>query len=95
MYVFFDKRVKNCLKNVIKLGKKVSNSIQKGFHSEHVYNKKYLKTKIKPYEGKITTNFSNNKIPKEGSQCTCLSVILIDLVYRTNKNCSKKSSNVF
>ena len=31
--------------------------------------------------GKINTNFYNNKIPKGGSQCTCLSLILIDSVY--------------
>ena len=31
--------------------------------------KKYLKTKIKSYEGDINTNFHGDKIPKEGSQC--------------------------
>ena len=30
----------------------------------------------------MNTNFHNNKIPKEGCQCICLSVILIDSVYR-------------
>ena len=45
------------------------NSIKEEFNSEHVYNDKYLKTKIKFYNGKINTNFHNNKIPKEGSQC--------------------------
>ena len=48
---------------------KVSNGIKKGFDSELVYNKKYIKTKAKSYEGKINTNFRNDKIPKEGSQC--------------------------
>ena len=43
---------------------KVSNSIKKIFHSEPVYNEKYLKTKIKPYEGKININFHIGKIPK-------------------------------
>ena len=55
-------------------------------YSEPVYNAKYLKTKIKSYKGKINTNFPNNKIPKEGSQCICLLVILIDSVYRTGKS---------
>ena len=32
--------------------------------------------------GKINTNFHNNKISKEGTQCICLSVILIDSVFR-------------
>ena len=60
-----------------------SHSIKKGFDSEPVYNEKYLKTKTKPYEGRINTNFHSDKIPKVGSQCICLSVILIDSVYRT------------
>ena len=46
---------------------KVNNSIKKGFDSEPVYNQKYLKAKIKSYNGKMNTNFHNNKIPKESS----------------------------
>ena len=34
----------------------------------------------------MNTNLHNNKIPKEGSQYICLSVILIDAVFRTGKN---------
>ena len=64
---------------------KVKNRIRKEFDSETVYNEKYLKAKIKSYNGKINTNFHNNKIPKEGSQFICLSVILIDSVFRTGK----------
>ena len=33
-----------------------------------------------------STNFHNNKILKEGSQCIWLSVILIDSIYRKNSN---------
>ena len=47
------------------------------------YNEKYLKGKIRCYNGKINTNFHNNKTPTEGSQFICLSVILIDSVFRT------------
>ena len=36
--------------------------------------------------GKISTSFHDNKIPKEGSQFICLSVILIDSVFRMGKN---------
>ena len=61
---------------------KVKNSIKKEFDSKPVYNEKYLKAKIKPYNGKINTNFRNNKIPREGSQFICLSVIVIDSVFR-------------
>ena len=31
-------------------------------------------------------HFYNNKIPKDGSQFICLSVILIDSVFKTGKN---------
>ena len=47
---------------------KVRNSVKKEFNSEPVYNKKYVRTKIKPYKGKFNINFRNDKIPKEGSQ---------------------------
>ena len=59
---------------------KVKISPKKEFDSEPVYNEKHLKAKIKSHNGKINTNFHNNKIPKEGSQCICLSVTLIDSV---------------
>ena len=44
--------------------KKVSNIIKKEFDSKAIYNEKYLKTKINSYNGKINTNFHNNKITK-------------------------------
>ena len=64
-----------------KIWDKLSNSIKKGFDSEPVYNKKYLKTKTKFYEGKINTNFHDDRVPKEGSHCICLLVILIDSIF--------------
>ena len=69
----------------MKFQEKVSSNIKKEFDSEHVYNEKYLKTKIKSYKRKINANLYSNKIPK-GSQCICLSVTLIDSVFRTSKN---------
>ena len=60
---------------------KFENSPKKEFDSKIVYNKKYLKAKIKSYNGKININFHDNKILKEGSRCICLSVILIDSVF--------------
>ena len=77
-----DKLLKKCNE----IWDKVSKVIKKEFDSKPVYSNKYLKTKIKPYEGQINTNFHENKVPKEGSQYICLSVILIDSVFRTGKN---------
>ena len=65
---------------------KVKNSLKKEFDGEQVNNEKHLKAKIKSYNGKTNTNFHNNKIPKEGSQFICLSVILNDSVFRTGKS---------
>ena len=47
---------------------------------------KYLKAKIKSYTRKINTSPQNNIIPKEGSQFICLSVILINSVFRSGEN---------
>ena len=73
--------------------KKVKSSTKEEFDSKPVYNEKSLKAKIKSYNGKINTNSHTNKIPREGSQCICLSVILIDSVFRTGKKLL--SSSVF
>ena len=52
------------LEKYYEIWKKVSNITKNEFDSNPVYNEKYIKTKIKSYNGKINTN---NKIPKEGS----------------------------
>ena len=57
----------NYYKNTMEFGKKVKNSLIKEFVSEPVYNKKYLKGKRKSCNGKINTNFHDNKIAKDRS----------------------------
>ena len=52
--------------------------LQKKINSGHVHNKKYLKVEKKKKK-KIKT--------KEEFQCISVPVILIDSVYRKNKNC--------
>ena len=56
--------------------------LKKRFARVPVYNKKYSKTKILSYKGRINTNFHHNRMPKEGSYCLCLLVILIDSVQK-------------
>ena len=85
IYIFFNKNVE-VLEKYNKIWKKVKNSIKKEFESKPVCNEKYLKAKIKFYNGKISTNFRNNEILKEGSTFICLLAILIDSVSRTDKN---------
>ena len=76
----------NYWKNKMKFGKKLKAVSKENFIVEPVYNDKYLKAEIKSYNGKINTNFLDNKITKEGSNFICLSVILIDSVFITGKN---------
>ena len=84
--MFFFIKDEKLLEKYNEIWKKVSNIIKKEFDSKPVYNEKYIKTKIKSCNEKLNTNFHNNEIPKEGSQCICLSVILIDSVYKKDKN---------
>ena len=42
-----------------------------------MYNKEFLKTKIKPY-GDEVTGFSDKKLPMVDSSHTCLAVIILD-----------------
>ena len=64
---------------------KVSNSIKKNLIGNQYAIKKNLKTKIKSYKGKISTNFRDNRIPKENFNCIFLSLILIDFVFKIGK----------
>ena len=66
--------------------KNANNTIDKEFDIDLACNWKYLKTKIKSYNGKINTNFHNNKIAKESSQFIYLTLILVDYVYKTGNN---------
>ena len=65
---------------------KVSNITKKEFDNNPVWNEKYIKIKIQSYNGKVNTNFHNNKIPKEVSVYIWLSLIFLDLVYKKDKN---------
>ena len=64
---------------------KTNNLLEKGFHSELVYDNKHIKTKINLYSGKINTNFQGNKIPEESVGCTCFSITLLDSIVRVGK----------
>ena len=64
---------------------KVSYTTGKDSGSNLVYNKKYLRAKIKSYNRKINANFHNNKLTQEGSHFICLLVISIDSIFRTGK----------
>ena len=43
---------------------------------------RYLKTKVKSCEDKLNTDFHDDELPRKGPHCICLSLILIDSVYK-------------
>ena len=55
------------------------------FHSEPVYEYRYLKTKVREVDGLINTNFLGNDMPKESFHYTCIACITIDSVLRIDK----------
>ena len=63
----------------------IKNELKIEFHSEFVYDKKYLKTKVREYDGEIKTNYLGNGILKENMHYTCIACITIDSVVRMDK----------
>ena len=63
------------------------------FHSEPVYEYKYLKSKVREFDRVIKTNFLNNVMPKENMYYSCIAFIPIDCVMIFNKK--KSSASLF
>ena len=74
MYLFIEDD--DLLKKYDTIWNKVSADIKKEFDSEPIYNKEFLKTKIKS-PGDEVTDFYDKKIPKVGSNHACLAVIAL------------------
>ena len=66
----------------------IKNKLKIKFHSLPVYDKKYLMTKVREYDGVIKTNFLGNNMPKENMHYTCIACINIDSVMRMEKKFS-------
>ena len=64
---------------------KVNADIKKEFDSEPVYNKTFLKTKIKTH-GDEVTDFYDKKIPKVDCNHTCLAIISLDSALKKDDN---------
>ena len=58
----------------------IKNKLGINFHNEPVYEYRYLKAKVREFDGVIKTNFLGNDIPKENLHCTCIAYITIDYV---------------
>ena len=63
----------------------VKNKLGIKFHSKPIYEQKYLKAKVREFDGVIKTNFLGNDMPKENMHYTCIACITIDSVMRIDK----------
>ena len=65
---------------------KFKNILNIKFHSMPVYYEKYIKTKVREFNGVIKTNFLGDEIPKENVHYACIACITIDSVMKMEKN---------
>ena len=63
----------------------IKNKLKIKFRSLPVYDKKYLKTKVRRYEDMIKTNLLGNGIPKENMHYACIACITVDSVMKMDK----------
>ena len=78
---------KQLLKRYNQIWKKVEKSLRIEFGSNPVYgdNDKYIKTKIRIYDGNVNTNFQGKKMPIEKAPCKSLLIIMLYSVVKAKK----------
>ena len=63
----------------------IKNKLGIKFHRKPIYEQKYLKAKVREFDGVIKTNFLGNDMPKENMHYTCIACITIDSVMKMDK----------
>ena len=61
----------------------IKNKLGIKFHSDPIYEEKYLKAKVREFDGEIKTNFLGNGMPN--MYYTCIACMAINSVMRANK----------
>ena len=64
---------------------KIKKKLSIKLHSMPVYDEKYIKAKVREFNGVIKTNFLSDEVPKENEHYTCIACITIDSVMRMEK----------
>ena len=64
---------------------KIRKTLSIEFHSQPIYDEKYIKSKVKAFSKVINTVFSNNEISKERNHYICTAAINIHSVLKINK----------
>ena len=73
-----------CSVNTMKFGTRLR-IVKIKFHSMPVYDEKYIKAKVREFNGAIKTNFLGDEVPKGNMHYTCIACITIDSVMRMEK----------
>ena len=68
----------------MKFGKK-KKLLSVEFDRQPVYDEKYIKTRVKTFEDKVITKYTDNEIEKERTHYSCIAVICDDPVIKLGK----------
>ena len=74
--------------NVVKYNeswKNIKKKLNIKFHCMLLYDGKYIKAKVKEFNGVVNINFWGDKVPKEGVHHTCIAWISIDSAMKMEK----------
>ena len=70
---------------ILKYSKILKKLLSVEFDSQLVYSEKYMKTRVKTFEDKVITKFTDNEIPKEHAHYSCIAAISVDFVIKIQK----------
>ena len=73
------------LDKYIEIWDKIKEKLNIKFHSTPVYDEKYLKAKVRKFDGVLKTNFRGDRVSKKNMHYTCIAWITIDSVMRMEK----------
>ena len=71
--------------NLMKFGTKLKKMLSIKFHINPVYDEKYIKAKVKTFNGVVNTAFWNDKIANESVYYIFIAVISIDSIMKMEK----------
>ena len=63
----------------------IKNKLGIKFHSQPIYENKYLKVKVRKFNDSIKTNILGNGVPKENTYYTCIACITLESILKMNK----------
>ena len=70
---------------ILKYSKILKKLLSVEFESQLVYSEKYMKTRVKTFEDKVITKFTDDEISKEHTHYSCIAAISVDSVIKIQK----------